>query len=87
MLAEHDLESITTLMVRFRAGDRAAADGLFVRLYPELKRLAAAKMASENAEHSWQPSVLVNELYLQMLKVKALPRPDDRSGDSIVNTS
>jgi RNA polymerase sigma factor (TIGR02999 family) len=82
MLAERDLESITTLMGRFRAGDRAAADGLFTRLYPELKRLAAAKMASENTEHSWQPSVLVNELYLQLLKVKALPQPEARSGDS-----
>jgi RNA polymerase sigma factor (TIGR02999 family) len=82
MIAERDLDSITTLMGRFRAGDRAAADSLFTRLYPELKRLAAIKMASENKEHSWQPSLLVHELYLQLLKVKALPQPEDPSGDS-----
>ena len=52
MLADRDVDSITTLMGRFRAGDRAAADVLFTLLYPELKRLAAAKMALEKTEHS-----------------------------------
>lgn len=41
-------------------------------LYPELRRLAAAQMRSERADHTWQPTALVNELYLQLLKAKAL---------------
>jgi RNA polymerase sigma factor (TIGR02999 family) len=82
MPTQDDLVSISMLMGRFRAGERAAADDLFTRLYPELKRMAAAKMALENTEHSWQPSLLVNELYLQVTKVKGLHPPDDRSGDS-----
>lgn len=68
-------------MARFRAGDREAADQLFSLLYPELRRLAAVKMNAEGSQHSWQPSLLVNELYLQVLKVKSLPAPQtaDRS--------
>ena len=41
-------------------------------LYPELRRLAASKMKGERSGHTWQPTVLVNELYLAMVKVKAL---------------
>jgi RNA polymerase sigma factor (TIGR02999 family) len=62
-------------MARFRSGDRAAADQLFLLLYPELRRLAAVKMNAEGSQHSWQPSLLVNELYLQLVKVKSLPAP------------
>jgi RNA polymerase sigma factor (TIGR02999 family) len=62
-------------MARFRCGDREAADQLFSLLYPELRRLAAIKMNAEGSQHSWQPSLLVNELYLQLVKVRSLPSP------------
>lgn len=65
--------TVASLMVRFRAGDREAADELFSILYPELRRLAAIKMNAEESQHSWQPSLLVNELYLQLVKVRSLP--------------
>jgi RNA polymerase sigma factor (TIGR02999 family) len=66
------LESIGRLMAAFRAGDSGAASELFELLYPELRRLAAARMKGERTEHTWQPTVLVNELYLTLVKVKAL---------------
>jgi RNA polymerase sigma factor (TIGR02999 family) len=81
-MAPHETTgTIATLMARFRSGDREAADQLFSLLYPELRRLAAAKMKAEGSQHSWQPSLLVNELYLQLIKVRSLPPPtcDDRS--------
>src|SRR5579875_1042261 len=68
-------DTVHSLMARFRAGDRAAADQLFVQLYPELRRLAAAKMRGEASDHSWQPSLLVHELYLHLVKVRSLPPP------------
>ncbi len=46
------------------------------RFYPELKRLAAGQMHGERPEHSWQPTLLVNELYLELIKIKALPSKD-----------
>ncbi len=59
-------------MSKLRQGDHEAIRQLFELLYPELRRLAAVKMRSERADHSWQPTVLVNELYLELLKVKSL---------------
>ena len=50
-----------------------AADRLRELLYPELRRLAASKMKGERLEHTWQPTVLVNEL--ELLRVRALREP------------
>jgi RNA polymerase sigma factor (TIGR02999 family) len=59
-------------MADFRSGDKLAADRLVELLYPELRKLAAARMKGERTEHTWQPTSLVNELYLVLVKVKAL---------------
>lgn len=63
---------IRSLMSRFRGGDRTAADALVRYFYPELRRIASAKMRTEHQEHTWTPTVLVNELYLELVKIKAL---------------
>lgn len=63
---------IGTLMQGFRSGEKGSVDQLFELLYPELRRLAVARMRAERPEHSWQPTLLVNELYLELLKRNAL---------------
>ena len=70
-------ETVSELMGRLRKGDHQAVRQLFALLYPELRRLAAIRMSRERAGHSWQPTALVNELYLELLKIKSL-----RGGDS-----
>jgi len=65
-------DSVARLMAEFRKGDRTAVDRLVELLYPELRRLAASKMKGERAEHTWQPTLLVNELYLALVKIKEL---------------
>jgi RNA polymerase sigma factor (TIGR02999 family) len=45
---------------------------LIEAFYPELKRLAASKMRHEAADHTLQPTALVNELYLELLRANAL---------------
>jgi RNA polymerase sigma factor (TIGR02999 family) len=80
MDAEVSLE-IRSLMSRFRSGDQNAADALVVHFYPELRRLAAARMRMERQEHTWTPTVLVNELYLELVKIKALRTADEDSGE------
>jgi RNA polymerase sigma factor (TIGR02999 family) len=62
-------------MADFRNGDKAAANQLVELLYPELRKLAAAKMKGERQDHTWQPTLLVNELYLTLIKIKALGGP------------
>jgi RNA polymerase sigma-70 factor (ECF subfamily) len=66
-------EEVATLMAAFRAGDSAAGARLIELFYPELKRLAARHLMGERKEHSWQPTLLVNELYLELVRIKALP--------------
>ena len=67
--------TVCGLMEEFRAGDSAAVNRLVEIFYPELRKLAAAQMKRERSDHTWQPTVLVNELYLQLTRVKALPPP------------
>jgi RNA polymerase sigma factor (TIGR02999 family) len=67
--------TIAGFMASFRKGDQAAAGKLVEALYPELRRLAAVKMKGERTEHTWQPTALVNELYLELVKIKALKPP------------
>jgi RNA polymerase sigma factor (TIGR02999 family) len=72
-------DSVVELVAELRRGSKEAANRLTELLYPELRRLAAAKMRTERVEHSWQPTILVNELYLELLKIKNL-RPEDPLG-------
>jgi len=65
-------DTVARLMADFRKGDSAAANELIELLYPELRRLAAAKMKGERSGHTWQPTLLVNELYLSLVKIKVL---------------
>lgn len=59
-------------MTSFRNGDQAAAGRLVEIFYPELRRIAAARMRAERLDHTLSPTALVNQLYLELIKVKAL---------------
>jgi RNA polymerase sigma factor (TIGR02999 family) len=75
-------ETVAQLMGRFRQGDREAAGNLVALFYPQLKRLAASRMRREGSEHTWQTTVLVNELYLELVKIRALQASDsDDAGE------
>jgi RNA polymerase sigma factor (TIGR02999 family) len=71
---------VSKLMRAFRDGDREAGGELADLFYLELRRLAAAKMKGERSAHTWQPTDLVHELYLQLVKVRAL-RESGPEGD------
>lgn len=73
MLLDSARQEIATLMAAFRSGDSSAGARLIEVFYPELKRIAAKHLQGERKDHSWQPTLLVNELYLELVRVKALP--------------
>lgn len=75
------LDTVARLMVDFRQGDKVATNRLVELLYPELRKLAAAKMRHERTEHTWQPTLLVNELYLTLVKSKALGQGTNVDGE------
>jgi RNA polymerase sigma factor (TIGR02999 family) len=60
-------------MAEFRGGSPEAAGKLVDLFYPELRRLASSRMLSERTNHTWQPTILVHELYLELTRVKSLP--------------
>ena len=47
---------------------RMSLDALMPQVYDELHRLAASYMSNERVGHTLQPTALVNEIYLQLLK-------------------
>lgn len=70
--ASPNAEIVAQLMGAFRRGNHEAGRELADLFYPELRRLAASKMKGERSEHTWQPTALVHELYLELVKVRAL---------------
>ena len=74
---QKDLGRIAELMESLRRGNKEAAGQLVAAFYPELRRMAARRMRSERTPHTWQPTVLVNELYLELLKIRAIKTGED----------
>jgi RNA polymerase sigma factor (TIGR02999 family) len=68
---------ITTLLARARDGDRPAFDALFQRLYPELRRVAHARLAGHQRGTGMETTVLLHECYLRFLNAGSLA-PADR---------
>ena len=72
-------QDVAELMTELRRGNPAAAGRLVETFYPELKRLAAANMDREKPGHTWQATVLVNELYLELCRIRELKAASPRS--------
>lgn len=60
-------------MAELRQGSDTAAARLVELFHPELRRIATSHMRGERVNHTWQPTVLVNELYLELRRIKSLP--------------
>jgi len=57
---------VTLLLQRIENGDAKAADQILPLVYDELRKLATARMAHENAGHTLQPTALVHEAWLRL---------------------
>ncbi len=58
---------VTRLLQHMRAGDPNAAQELVEHVYPELRRLAAYRMAQELPGQTLQPTALVHEVWLRLM--------------------
>jgi RNA polymerase sigma factor (TIGR02999 family) len=63
-----DRSQTTRLLKAVHAGDQAAAERLLPLVYSELHRLANAYMRRERPDHTLQPTALINEAYLRMIR-------------------
>jgi len=61
---------ITNLLLQLRQGNRAAESVLAGLVYEELRRIAKVRLRGERAGHSLQPTMLVNDAYLQLVAQK-----------------
>jgi RNA polymerase sigma factor (TIGR02999 family) len=67
---------ITGLLRQARDGDRAALDRLFERLYPELRRIARARLAPHQRDPLLGTTALVSECYLKFAQAQRLEATD-----------
>jgi len=69
-LSDVPLHEVTALLTAWRNGDKSASDRLFELVNDELRRLAQWYMRGERPEHTLQPTALVNEAYLRLVKIQ-----------------
>lgn len=72
-------ERLTVLLARTKAGDRAARDALFAAAYPELRRLAHARLHGGGRNTLLDTTALVHESYLRLVRAGELTLEDRRA--------
>lgn len=68
---------ITVLLREWNAGDPVATAQLFELVYPHLRKIAGALFRGERPENLLQPTSVVNELFLKLIRQRSL-RFEDR---------
>lgn len=59
---------VTRLLKEVQDGDRTAFDRLLAAVYPELRQMARAKMRQQRDGHTLNPTGLVHEAYLRLVR-------------------
>ncbi|HZV91992.1 MAG TPA: ECF-type sigma factor [Caldimonas sp.] len=67
---------ITELIHQAHEGDPTALDRLFAAIYPDLRRIARARLRGRLAEADLDTTALVNECFLKMHAARRLDSPD-----------
>lgn len=67
MQTEQVREEITSLLQRVSSGDDTALQAIMPLLYEALHELAAGYLRHERADHTLQPTALVNEAYMKLV--------------------
>lgn len=72
MTSEQHDPDITGLLVKWRAGDRAALDAVIPLVYRELQAVARARLRHERDGLALQTTLLVHEAYLRLVNLRRL---------------
>jgi len=60
----------TVIQILNDVGDGEAPEALLPAVYAELRNLASHKMAAESSDHTLQPTALVHEAWLRLVRVE-----------------
>jgi RNA polymerase sigma-70 factor, ECF subfamily len=63
-----DPHEVTQLLKAMASGDQSAGERLLPLVYAELHRLARSYMRMERQDHTLQPTALINEAYMRLVK-------------------
>lgn len=69
---------ITLLLRQWSAGDRETESKLFELLLPDLRKIARRHFHKERPGHTLQPTALVNEAFLRLVRTKDIDWQDRR---------
>lgn len=61
------IERVTRLLINWSNGEEEALHEMMPLVYEDLRRLAAFYMSRERADHTLQPTALINETYLRLI--------------------
>lgn len=76
-ISADELGEVTVLLREWAAGKPESQERLFALVYPQLRRIARALFRGERQENLLQPTSVVNELFLKLIRQRSL-RFDDR---------
>lgn len=65
-----DSSDVTSMLCRVKSGDTSVAAALLPLVYDDLRAQAASLFRSQNIEHTLQPTALVHEAYLKLVKAE-----------------
>ena len=71
--ASHNRGDVTSLLSDWRNGDPSALERLTPIVYDDLLRLARARIKGQRQECTLQPTALVHESYLRLIRVDLSP--------------
>ncbi|PHS05921.1 MAG: hypothetical protein COA78_14850 [Blastopirellula sp.] len=61
------MKDVTLILERIEQGQMQGSEELLPIVYHELRKLAAARMAHERADHTRQSTALVHEAYMRLV--------------------
>ena len=64
--------AVTELLKRWNGGDESALNELIPIVYTELRQIADRYLRRESAGHTLQPTALVNEAFIRLLKAQGI---------------
>jgi len=68
-------DTITGLLVQWSSGDPEAAEQVLPLVYEELRRIAYRQLRLERYDHTLQPTAIVHEAYLRLIRQAGLEWP------------
>jgi RNA polymerase sigma factor (TIGR02999 family) len=72
------MPEVTRILSQIESGDPRAAEELLPLVYDELRKLAAARLASEKPGHTLDATALVHEAYVRLVGVENLQQWNGR---------